>query len=305
MNTAEKIEPEIIEKEVRGKASFTPQLTFWFIHIVPLLALYTGATAFDWAVCLSLYVIRMFFVTAGYHRYFSHRTYKTSRWFQFLLAFMAETSLQKGVLWWAAHHRTHHKYSDQPHDPHSMKIYGFWYSHLGWILGPDYDDTDYDNIKDLIKYPELHWLNKHYIFPGVALAAVVTLIGGIANGGSGSLMNILSHGASTLLVGFFLSTAILYHGTFSINSIMHKFGRARYKTGDESKNSAWLALITLGEGWHNNHHYYQSAARQGFFWWEFDISFYVLKVLSWCGLVWELRGVPHHVQYAEDKLIKR
>lgn len=301
MNTAQNLPTE--EREFRHKGSLFNEIAFWLVHALPILAIWTGASAFDWAVCFALYVIRMFFVTAGYHRYFSHRTYKTSRIFQFLLAFMAQTSAQKGALWWAAHHRTHHKYSDTPHDPHSMKIYGFWYSHLGWILGPDFNQTEYENIKDLTKYPELHWLNKYHLVPPVVLGFVVTLIGGYANGGSGSLINVINHGWSTLLIGFFLSTVLLYHGTFSINSIMHKFGKARYKTGDESKNSWWLALITLGEGWHNNHHYYQSAARQGFFWWEFDISYYVLKLLSLTGLIWELREVPYHVQYAQDKMV--
>ena len=105
---------------------------------------------------------------------------------------------------------------------------------------------------------------------------------------------------STALIGFALSTALLYNGTFSINSIMHKFGKTRYKTGDESKNSLILALLTNGEGWHNNHHYYQVSARNGFFWWEIDVTFYVLKIFSWMGLVWDLKGVPDHVKYSSS-----
>ena len=283
-----------MELEQRTPVKFRPsQLGFILVHLLPLMAFFTHVTTFDWIVCISLYVIRMFFVTAGYHRYFSHRTFKTSRLFQFFLAFMAETSAQKGVLWWSAHHRTHHKYSDTPHDPHSMKLYGFWYSHLGWIIGPDYEDTDYNLIKDLTKYPELHWLSKYYLIPPTILGIAVFYLGVYVNGS----------GLSTLLIGFFLSTVLLYHGTFSINSIMHKFGRARYKTGDESKNSLWLALISLGEGWHNNHHYYQSSTRQGFFWWEIDITYYVLKLLSVFGLVWDIRQVPEHVQYDSNKIL--
>lgn len=289
--------------EIRSPVKFNATIPFVVVHAIPLLALWTGATLFDWILCGMLYVARMFFVTGGYHRYFSHRTYKTSRWFQFVLAFCAETSAQKGVLWWAAHHRTHHKYSDTPHDPHSMKIYGFWYSHLGWILGPDYNQTESENVKDLAKFPELVWLNQHYWIPPTCLALLCMALGGYYNGGELSLGAMFTHGWSTLLIGFFLSTVILYHGTFSINSIMHKFGRARYRTGDESKNSWWLALLTLGEGWHNNHHYYQSATRQGFFWWELDITYLVLKVLSWCGLIWELREVPEHVQYSKEHLL--
>lgn len=268
------------------------QLGFILIHLAALAGLFTNFTGFDWLICIALYVVRMFFVTAGYHRYFSHRTFKTSRVFQFILAFLSQTSAQKGVLWWSAHHRTHHKHSDTPADPHSMKLYGFWYSHLGWILGPDYDDTDLSNIKDLVKYPELVWLNKFHLIPPILLGVAVYYLGLLVQGS----------GLSTVLIGFCMSTVILYHGTFSINSIMHKFGKARYNTGDESKNSLWLALISLGEGWHNNHHYYQSSACQGFFWWEIDITYYVLKLLEKIGLVWEVRGVPEHIKYSHLKV---
>lgn len=277
------------------------QVRFLLIHLIPFALIWTGATTFDWMVCASLYLVRMFFVTAGYHRYFSHRTYKTSRLFQFFLGFMAQTSAQKGVLWWSASHRLHHKYSDTPQDPHSLKLFGFWYSHVGWIIGPDYAETRTDSVKDLTKFPELVWLNKYHLVPAITLGVVVTLVGGWVNGGSVSTM--FTHGWSTLVVGFFLSTVILYHATFSVNSIMHKFGKARYRTNDESKNSWWLAIISLGEGWHNNHHYYQSATRQGFFWWEYDITYYILKLLSWIGVVWDIREVPHHVQYSKEDLV--
>lgn len=280
---------------------FMLRAAFLGVHMIPLLALWTGATVFDWIVCAVLYVSRMFFVTAGYHRYFAHRTFKTSRVVQFLLAFMAQTSAQKGVLWWSANHRLHHKYSDTNKDPHSMKLFGFWHSHMGWIMRADYEPTRFDLVKDLTRYPELVWLNKYYLVPPIMLGAFVTFLGGIVNGGSASAM--FSSGWSTLFIGYFLSTVILYHGTFAINSLMHRFGRARYKTDDESKNSFWLAIISLGEGWHNNHHYYQSSTRQGFFWWEVDITYYVLKFVSWFGIVWDLREVPRKVKYAEEKMV--
>jgi stearoyl-CoA desaturase (delta-9 desaturase) len=284
----------------RNKPILRQEISFILVHLIPLAAIWTGATWFDWIVCAFLYFFRMFWITGGYHRYFSHKSYKTSRWFQFVIAFMAQTSAQKGALWWAAHHRHHHRYSDQPEDPHSMKLYGFWYSHVGWIIGPDYKETDYKTIGDYAKYPELVWLNKNYLVPPVLLAIGVTMLGAWVNGGSPWLM-FTHYGLSTLLIGFFLSTIILYHATFSINSIMHKFGKQRYESDDESKNSLWLALLTMGEGWHNNHHYYQVSARQGFFWWEIDITFYILKFLSWLGLVWDLRGVPDHIKYSKNK----
>ena len=286
--------------EKRSKPILKQEIAFAMVHLLPLGALWTGATWFDWVVCAVLYFGRMFWITGGYHRYFAHKSYKTSRWFQFVIAFMAQTSAQKGALWWAAHHRHHHRYSDQPEDPHSMKLYGFWYSHIGWIVGPDYKKTDYKTIGDYAKYPELVWLNKNYLVPPLVLALVVMALGGWVNGGSALLM-FTQAGFSTLFIGFFLSTVILYHGTFSINSIMHKFGKQRYKTGDESRNSLWLALLTLGEGWHNNHHYYEVAARNGFFWWEVDFTYYGLKLFNWMGLIWDLKGVPKHILYSKDK----
>ena len=273
---------------------------FIALHFVPLLAFFTHVTAFDWAICFSLYALRMFFVTAGYHRYFSHRTFKTSRWFQAALAFLSQTSGQKGVLWWAAHHRVHHRYSDTSLDPHSRKMHGFWESLVGWIIGKSHEDTDMNLVKDLARYPELVWLNKYHWIPAVLLAVGVTIVGQIVNGGT---LSTLSQGSSTLLIGFFLSTVLLYHATFAINSVMHWIGRPRYITGDESKNSFVLAILSLGEGWHNNHHYYQSSTRQGFFWREIDITYYVVKLLGALGLVWDIREVPHHTQYDPRKLI--
>ena len=290
--------PVALEK--RSKPLLKTEITFIIVHLLPLAAIFTGATWFDWAMCAFFYFFRMFWITGGYHRYFAHKAYKTSRWFQFVIAFMAQTSAQKGALWWAAHHRHHHRHSDTPADPHSMKLYGFWYSHVGWIVGPDFKATDFKTIGDYAKYPELVWLNKHYLVPPTILALVIMALGGIVDGGSITMM--FSHvGFSALFIGFFLSTVITYHGTFSINSIMHKFGNQRYQTNDESKNSVWLALLTLGEGWHNNHHYYEVASRQGFFWWEIDITWYILKVFSWLGLVWDLKGVPDHIKFSKDK----
>lgn len=291
---------EQIQLEQRSPIKFTISGSlFIVIHLLPLLALLPGihVTFFDWMTCLFFYYFRMFFVTSVYHRYFSHKTFKTSRWFQFFLAFMAQTSMQKGVLWWAAHHRVHHKTSDTPADPHSMKLYGFWYSHVGWILGPDFNDTDYEGIKDFAKFKELRWLNNHSWVPFVTLGIAVFFIGAKVNGGSWLDLNA---GLSTLLIGFFLSTVILFHGTFSINSIMHYFGSKRYESGDESKNNLILALVTLGEGWHNNHHYYQSSMKNGFFWWEIDITGYIVQLLGLVGLVWDIQKVPDHIKYSKN-----
>ncbi len=234
---------------------------------------------FSWSsvlLCLALYYVRMFTITAGYHRYFAHRTYKMGRIPQFLMAWVGSTAIQKGVLWWAANHRIHHRYSDQPGDVHSPKQQGFWWSHVGWILSEKHAKTQWEQIKDLAQYPELRWINKYHLVPVVSYALVVLWLGGW----------------SAFVWGFVISTILLWHGTFMINSVMHLWGSRRYITSDTSRNNFLLALITLGEGWHNNHHCYISSANQGFFWWEIDISYYVLKILSWLHIVRDLRKAP-------------
>jgi stearoyl-CoA desaturase (delta-9 desaturase) len=258
--------------------NWAASVPFILIHLVPLAILFTGVTARSVILCVALYFIRMFFITAGFHRYFAHRSYKMGRIMQFLMAFGGTTSAQKGVLWWAAHHRHHHKHSDEKSDIHSPR-HGFWWSHAGWILCDKYNETRFDLIPDLAKYPELRWINRFHLVPPTMLAIACFAIDGWTG----------------LVIGFFLSTAVLYHGTFTINSLTHLFGRRRYATADTSRNSLILALITLGEGWHNNHHYYQRATNQGFFWWEIDISFYILKLLSWMRLVHGIHTPPQRV----------
>ncbi len=253
---------------------------FWGVHLVAVLGVvYSGWSWSGAALAVGLYYARMFFVTAGCHRYFSHRSFKTSRAFQFLLGVGFSTSMQKGVLWWAANHRHHHKYSDQPGDIHSPVVGGFWWSQVGWILTNDHKKTLWGDIRDMAKYPELRWLNRYHYLPGWALGAALLYFGGW----------------TTLLWGFFVSTTLLWHGTFTINSLSHIIGRRRYETDDDSRNNWVLALITMGEGWHNNHHHHMNSANQGFFWWEIDMSYMMLKFLSFFGVVWDLRKPPKHI----------
>ena len=250
-------------------------LSFWGVHLLCLAALALPFQISDVVLCIGLYYLRMFFITGGYHRYFSHRTYQTSRPFQFFIAFMAMTSSQKGVLWWGAHHRFHHQHSDQDQDVHSPKK-GFWWSHAGWIMSDLHEETDYSKIQDFAKYPELVWLNRHWTVPAFMFALATYLLGGI-------------HG---FVWGGVISTVLLWHGTFTINSLSHVWGSRRYETTDTSRNNFILSMITLGEGWHNNHHRFPGTTRNGFFWWEIDITYYVLKIFSVLGLVWNLRPVP-------------
>ncbi|VTS01226.1 acyl-CoA desaturase [Tuwongella immobilis] len=249
---------------------------FLLMHLACLGVFFVPVTWTALAMCVAFYVIRMFGITAGYHRYFSHRAYKTSRIFQFILGFIGASALQKGPLWWASHHRHHHRHSDSELDPHSPVANSVWWSHVGWVLSRKYHAYDADSIKDFMKYPELRLLNFFHVVPGILLAVLCYWL----------------DGASGLFWGFFVSTVLLYHGTFLVNSVCHIFGKKRYVTGDESRNNAVVAILTLGEGWHNNHHCYQSSANQGFFWWEVDLSYYTLKTLSAFGIVWGLRKPP-------------
>jgi len=263
----------------RAARLWIPLIAFAGLHILPLAALWTGVSAVDWWVCAGLYWARMFGVTGVYHRYFSHRTYSTSRVFQFVLAWLAMSSSQKGVLWWAGHHRHHHKFSDKPNDRHSPRQHGLYRAHMGWFLAPEHEATDFDRIPDFARYPELMFLDRYWWIPPTTLAAVV----------------FATLGASGLLIGFMLSTVLLWHGTFTINSLTHVWGKRVYETGEDSRNSFILAIITMGEGWHNNHHYYQASAPQGFHWWQIDMTYYILRMLSAVGLIWNLRMPPAKV----------
>lgn len=258
-----------------------------WVRVIPFIGMHLACLAVFWvgwsvtavSVAFGLYVVRMFAVTGFYHRYFSHRTFTTSRAGQFVFALIGASAVQRGPLWWAAHHRKHHRHSDTELDAHSPRHHGFWWAHMGWITSPSNFATDLEAVPDLAQYPELRFLDRFDILVPVLLAVTLFLVGG----------------GQLLVWGFFVSTVFLFHGTSFINSLAHVMGRRRYVTGDDSRNSFILALITLGEGWHNNHHKYPGSTRQGFFWWEIDLTYYGLKVLSWLGVLWDLRPVPRRL----------
>lgn len=263
------------------RVNWPQSIPFLLLHFLPITLIFTGISTTAVVLFLVTYFGRMFFVTAGYHRYFSHKSYKLARVPQFIMAFGAESSAQKGVLWWAAHHRNHHQFSDTERDVHSPRK-GFWWSHVGWILADKFKAYDADRIRDFGKYPELVFIDKRDWIAPWTLGITCFLIGGW----------------SGLVLGFFTSTVLLWHSTFLVNSLAHVYGRRRYETEDTSRNSMLVALLTGGEGWHNNHHHYQASARQGFFWWEIDTTYYVLKLLSLVGIVKDLRQPPDRVKYS-------
>jgi stearoyl-CoA desaturase (delta-9 desaturase) len=259
---------------------------FILVHLACLGAIWTGVTSTALIIGVALYWLRIFSIGAGYHRYFSHRSYETSRAFQFVLAVLSQSTTQKSVLWWAAKHREHHLHSDTELDVHSPRQSGFLYSHVGWIFSRHHDATDLTKVADFARYPELMWLHRYELVPAVVLAVGCFALAGWPG----------------LVVGFFWSTVATYHATFCINSLAHVMGRPRYITGDDSRNNWVLAIFTMGEGWHNNHHAFQSSVRQGFRWWEYDPTFYILKLLSYCGIIWRLKAPPAEVVQNKHRL---
>jgi stearoyl-CoA desaturase (Delta-9 desaturase) len=272
-----------------GDIVYPSAIPFVLVHVACLGAIWSGVTWRAVVIAVVLYWGRIFFIGAGYHRYFSHRAFSTGRVFQFILAFLAQSTAQKSVLWWAAKHRHHHLHSDTERDVHSPRLTGFLYSHVGWIFARRHDAFDMVKVEDLARFPELMWLHRHERWPAYGLALLCFLIGGW----------------SGLFVGFFLSTCLVFHATFCINSLAHVSGRKRYVTGDDSRNNWCLAIFTMGEGWHNNHHACQSSVRQGFRWWEYDATFYILKALAWSGLIWDLKTPPPALLRNEQRLGSR
>jgi stearoyl-CoA desaturase (delta-9 desaturase) len=274
-------------------------LPFFFLHIGCFLAIWVGWSWTAVAVAAFLYVVRMFAITGFYHRYFSHRTFRTSRFMQFVLAVWGNTSIQRGALWWAATHRHHHRHSDTDEDVHSARMKGFVWSHIGWMTSSNNFPTDYKVVRDLAQFPELVFLNRFDL--------IVPAIFGALLFGFGELLawfapGLNTSGAQIFVWGFFISSSVLLHGTLFINSLAHVWGNRRFETSDDSRNNFWLALITLGEGWHNNHHRFMGSTRQGFYWWEVDLTYYFLKMMSWTGLIWDLKPVPRSI-YDEGKRI--
>lgn len=274
------------------KVDWVRVMPFVVLHLGCLGIIWVGASAFAVWTAVALYFLRMFAVTGIYHRYFSHKTYSTSRFGQFLLALWGGTTVQRGGLWWAYHHRHHHQHSDEEEDAHSPHVHGFWWSHIGWITSRRNFPTDYSKVKDLAKFPELVFLNRFDLIVPVVFALSIFGLGAWLEHAAPGLG---TNGWQLLVWGFFVSTTALFHGTACINSMAHLMGKRRYNTTDDSRNSFILAIICLGEGWHNNHHRYQSATRNGFYWWEIDPTYYGLKFLSWTGFIWGLKPVPQSI----------
>lgn len=288
-----------------GVAEDDPERIDW-LRVVPFVGLHVSCVAVLWvgtstaavAAAVALYALRMFAVTAFYHRYFAHRAFKTSRALQLAFALVGASAVQRGPLWWAAHHRYHHAHSDRPADPHSPRQHGFLWSHMGWFLARASFRTRTELVRDFAAYPELRWLDRFDAAVPALLALLLFAVGAALERFAPGLG---TNGWQLLVWGFCVSTVAVWHATFSVNSLAHTFGRRRFATRDDSRNNFGLALLTFGEGWHNNHHRYPAAARQGFRWWEIDLTYYALRGLACVGLVWELRPVPAAIREREQQ----
>ena len=265
---------------------------FIAMHLVCLAVFWVGASPVALGVAGAAYAIRMFALTGFYHRYFSHRTFRTARGVQFAFALLGASCAQRGPLWWAAHHRQHHRHADAAQDLHSPQVHGLLWSHMGWFLTRRAFATDLAQVPDLARYPELRWLDRYDTAVPLALALAMFALGALLARVAPGLG---TTGMQMLVWGFFVSTVVLFHATVTINSLAHRYGRRRFETRDNSRNNLWLALLTFGEGWHNNHHFFPGTAQQGFRWWEIDPTYYGLRLLALLGLVHDLKPLPHWV----------
>ena len=282
------------------KIEFLRILPFILLHLACFTVFFVGFSATALIIAVLLYALRMFAITGFYHRYFAHKAFKTSRFVQFIFAFLAASSAQRGPLWWASHHRHHHANSDKPEDSHSPVQRGFFWSHISWFLTNKNFNSKNERVKDLLVYPELKFLDRFDVIAPLFLAVSLYALGAALEIYAPHLQ---TSGLQLLVWGFVISTVVLYHMTFTVNSLAHVWGKRRFNTSDQSRNNSLIALLTLGEGWHNNHHHFPSAARQGFYWWEIDLTYYGLKILSALGLIWDLRKVPAEV-LSNKRIIK-
>ena len=254
---------------------FTCIILVWF-HVQAAAAF----LSFSWtnvSVALALYWVAVGLgISMGYHRLHTHRGYKTFKWFEYFLAICGTLTLEGGPIFWVATHRLHHQYSDEPEDPHTPRVNGFW-AHMGWIIFGEAHHNDTERMgryaPDLGRDRFYRWLTTYHWVPLTTLGFVLLAIGGWG------LVN----------WAIFLRVVVGLHATWLVNSATHMWGRRRFATKDESRNTWWVALLTFGEGWHNNHHAHPTSSRHGLAWYELDVTWLALKLLRALGLVWNVR----------------
>ncbi len=275
---------ELIVLSNRQRINWITCIVLAFLHLGAFAALFMfswpvlAATAFLYwmTICLG--------ISMGYHRLHTHRSYQVPRLLEYFFAVCGSMTLEGGPIFWVATHRLHHQKSDKPGDPHSPRD-GAWWSHVGWIM---FGETNHNNTEAMGKYaPDLAkdrfyvWLNNYHWVPLTVSAALLLAIGGLP----------------LFLWGICVRVVFGLHATWLVNSATHMWGRRRFDTRDDSRNSWWVALLTFGEGWHNNHHAHPTSARHGLAWYEFDVSWIQISVLKFLRIargvkVARIRSVP-------------
>ena len=288
------VENKYLNSQLNGKEiDWVRVIPYVIIHLLVIAIFFVGFSPTALVVFAVMYVVRMFAITGFYHRYFSHKTFKTSRVMQFIFAVIGASAVQRGPIWWAAHHREHHMHSDTIQDKHSPKAHSFFWSHTGWFLTKANFLTHTKMVKELSRYPELRLIDRFDIVVPILTCISLYMLGEYMHNHHPAME---TNGLQLVTWGFIFSTVILYHSTFLVNSVAHLWGSRRYDTDDSSRNNFLIALLTFGEGWHNNHHHYPASAKQGFYWWEIDLTYYILKFMSFFGLIWDIRTVSPKVR---------
>jgi len=267
-------------------------VTLPFVGVLAAIVLLWGV-AFDWihlAIMAFMYVITAIGITVGYHRYFTHRSFRTNRAVEAVLAALGSMAMEGPVLTWAAVHRSHHQHSDHDDDPHSPHghgatwwgmLRGMWHAHMGWMLSGTRRGLD-RYVVDLQADPLVRWMSRRWwlwVFVGLALPAA---LGGL-----------LTQSWLGVLLGFIwggpVRVFLVHHVTWSINSVCHIWGTRPFRSRDESRNNVVFGVLALGEGWHNNHHAFPTSARHGLRWWQLDVSYLVIRGLALVGLAHDIR----------------
>lgn len=264
-------------------------------HLGALGVFFTGVSEVAVMAMIAYYILRGFGITAGFHRLLAHRSYKAGRLTQFMISLAGSLAVQGGPLWWVAHHRAHHRYTETDKDIHSPRTKGFWKAHIGWMGSPESFNENGAGARDLHQYPELKFLQRHYALLVLGQGAIIF--------GIGALIGWLwptseTSGLQFLTWVYFLGTVLLWHATFMVNSVCHTWGGRPFDAKDDSTNNWLVVILALGEGWHNNHHKFANSARHGLKWWQFDLTWCGLLLLSKLRLVSDLK-TPHEQVLAD------
>ncbi len=245
----------------------------------------SGVGAEELWLLVNMYVLTFIGITVGFHRHFAHGAFKTNTAMRIILAIFGSMAAQGPIIHWVSNHRRHHQYSDLPGDPHSPHFHkgvrGLYHAHIGWMLNSEVTNAAVF-AKDLLRDSAIAKVNQLYLTWVIMGLAIPSVLGGVVTGTwMGAWQGLLWGG----LIRIFLA----HHATWSINSITHLYGNRSFNTQEQSKNNFWLAIPTFGEAWHNNHHAFPFSGKFGLKWWQIDLGYWIIRVLEFAALVWEVK----------------